>query len=76
MVNINITLPASVYATYADAATDLNRRFGNTEPRLEAKTLIAFTLARYDSADVCGHFDLALRIARAEAKPLPNPVLK
>lgn len=76
MITINLTLPTSVYATYADAADELNRRFGQTDSKLEPKTLIAFTLARYDSADVCGHFDLALRIARSEAKPLPNPVLK
>jgi hypothetical protein len=76
MITIHITLPTSVYAAYSDAAVELNQRFGNLEPRLEPKTLIAFALARNDCADVCAQFDFALRIASAEAKPLPNPVLK
>jgi len=76
MTTINVTLPTTVYAAYTDAAEELNKRFGNLEPRLEAKTLIAFALARNDCADVCAQFDFALRLASAEAKPLPNPVLK
>ena len=76
MVTINITLPETVYAAYNDAAEELNKRFGNLQPKLESKTLIAFALARNDRADVCAQFDFALRIASAEARMLPNPVLK
>lgn len=76
MVTIHVTLPTTVYAAYSDAAVELNKRFGNLEPRLEPKTLIAFALARNDCADVCAQFDFAIRLASAEAKPLPNPVLK
>jgi hypothetical protein len=54
----------------------LNQRFGNLAPPLEPKTLIAFALARHDCADIRAQFDFALRLARAEARPLPNPVLK
>ena len=76
MITIQLSLPTSVYAAYSDAAVELNKRFGNLEPRLEPKTLIAFALARNDSADVCAQFDFALRLVSAEAKALPNPVLK
>lgn len=76
MVTINVTLPTTVYAAYSDAAVELNKRFGNLKPPLEPHTLIAFALARNDCADVCTQFDFALRLASAEAKRLPNPVLK
>jgi len=76
MVTIHVTLPTTVYAAYTDAAVELNKRFGNLKPQLEPNTLIAFALARNDSADVCAQFDFALRIASAEARVLPNPVLK
>jgi hypothetical protein len=76
MVTINVTLPTTVYAAYSDAAVALNKRFGNLKPPLEPHTLIAFALARNDCADVCAQFDFALRLASAEAKLLPNPVLK
>ena len=73
---ISLTLPTTVYSTYSDAAAELNQRFGNLAPPLEPKTLIAFALARHDCADIRAQFDFALRLARAEARPLPNPVLK
>lgn len=73
---IDLTLPSTVYAAYNDAAIELNKRFGNLKPPLQPKTLIAFALARNDCADVCAQFDFALRIASAEARTLPNPVLK
>ena len=73
---INLTLPTTVYSAYTDAAAELNQRFGNLKPPLRAHTLIAFALARNDCADICAQFDFALRLASAEAQPLPNPVLK
>ena len=73
---INLTLPTTVYSAYTDAAAELNKRFGNLKPPLREHTLIAFALARNDCADICAQFDFALRLASAEAKPLPNPVLK
>ena len=76
MITIELTLPLSTYSAYNDAALALNRRFGNLHPRLEPQTLMAFALARNDCADVCAQFDFAIRLASADAKPLPNPVLK
>lgn len=72
MITLNITLPETVAAEYYQAADELNQRFGDTKPKIEAKSLMAFTLSRYDANDVCTQFDLALRIVRA-SEPAPNP---
>lgn len=74
MISLNITMPETVAAEYYQAADELNQRFGETKPRIEAKTLMAFVLTRYDAKDVCGQFDLALRVVSA-AEPPMNPVL-
>jgi len=74
MITLNITIPETVAAEYYQAADELNQRFGDTKPRIEAKSLIAFVLSRYDSKDVCGQFDLALRVVSAAPPPM-NPVL-
>ncbi len=74
MITLNITLPETVAAEYFQAADELNQRFGETKPKIEAKSLMAFALSRYDAKDVCSQFDLALRIVTA-AEPPMNPVL-
>lgn len=73
MITLNVSLPEEVAAEYYQAADELNQRFGDTKPRIEAKSLMAFMLSRYDAREVGAQFDLALRIVRDEA-PL-NPVL-
>lgn len=75
MISLNITLPETVAAEYFQAADELNQRFGETKPKIEAKSLMAFALARFDSKDVCGQFDLALRVVTAAQEPPMNPVL-
>lgn len=75
MISLNITLPETVAAEYFQAADELNQRFGETKPKIEAKSLMAFALARFDAKDVCGQFDLALRVVTALEEPPMNPVL-
>lgn len=74
MITLNITLPEEIAAEYFQAADELNQRFGATTPKIEAKSLMAFALARHDAKDVCGQFDLALRVVTG-AEPPMNPVL-
>jgi hypothetical protein len=74
MITLNITLPEVVAAEFYQAADELNQRFGETKPKIEAKSLMAFALSRYDAKDVCAQFDLALRVVTA-AEPPMNPVL-
>jgi hypothetical protein len=78
MITLNITLPSPVAAEFYQAAEELNRRFGETTPKIEAKTLMAFALAGHDWQGLCEQFDLSLRIIRGEpaSPPLPNPVIK
>lgn len=76
MITLNITLPETVAAEFFQAADALNRRFGETKPGIEAKTLMAFALARFDSRDVCAQFDLALRMIQGPVDRPFNPVLK
>ncbi len=76
MTTLNLQLPETVVAEFYTAADELNKRFGDTKPKIEAKALMAFALARHDSDDVCAQFDLALRLVRGPAEPPFNPVLK
>lgn len=76
MITLNIQLPETVAAEFYQAADDLNKRFGDTKPRIDAKTLMAFALARHEAEDVCAQFDLALRLVRGTAQPPFNPVLQ
>jgi len=73
-VGLNIPVPKSVYTEFSSAANALNIRFGETNPKIEPKSLMAFVLARYDAQEICAQFDLALRCVSGPA-PLPNPVL-
>lgn len=76
MTTLAVPMPDSVASTYFDAADELNKRFGDTKPRIQAQTLMAFVLARYDTLDVCAQFDLALRLVQpAPGEPF-NPALK
>jgi len=52
----------------------MNDRFAGANPKIEAKSLMAFALARHDCDDVCAQFDLALRLVRGPAEPPFNPV--
>ncbi len=76
MITLNVPLPETVAAEFYQAADELNKRFGDTKPRVDAKTLMAFALARYEAADVCAQFDLALRIVRGTNEPQFNSVIK
>ena len=76
MITLTLQLPETVAAEFFQAADQLNQRFGETKPRIEAKSLMAFTLARYEANDVCAQFDLALRLVQGPAEPPFNPVLQ
>lgn len=76
MISLNIQLPEPVAAEYYQAADELNKRFAGTQAKIDAKSLMAFVLARYDAEDVAAQFDLALRLVRGSAAPPFNPVLE
>ena len=76
MMHLNLQIPETVAAEFYTAADKLNQRFGDTTPKIEAKSLMAFALARHDAEDVCAQFDLALRLVRGPAEPPFNPALK
>lgn len=75
MINLNISLPEEVAAEFYAAADQLNRRLPSASPRIDAKSLMAFALARFECPDICGHFDLALRLVAQTPAPPFNPVL-
>ncbi len=75
MITLNVQLPETVAAEFYQAADELNKRFGDTKPRIEAKTLMAFALARHDAEEMCAQFDLALRIVHGANEPPFNPAL-
>jgi hypothetical protein len=76
MITLTLHLPEPVAAEFFQAAEELNDRFAGANPKIEAKSLMAFALARHDCDDVCAQFDLALRLVRGSAEPPFNPVLK
>jgi hypothetical protein len=69
MITLNLPLPEPVAAEYYAAAEELNRRFTAANPKIDAKALMAFALARHECADLCAQFDLALRLVQG-ANPL------
>ena len=74
MITLSVTVPEPVAAEYFEAAEKLNAQHGPLNPPIEAKTLIAFALARNEAADLCAQFDLALRAVRGIDGPtLPTP---
>jgi hypothetical protein len=76
MITLNLQIPETVAAEFYSAADELNKRFGDTKPKIEAKALMAFALARHDSENLCAQFDLALRVIRGAAEPPFNPAIK
>ena len=76
MITLTLQLPEPVAAEFFQAAEELNDRFSGATPKIEAKSLMAFALARHDCDDVCAQFDLALRLVRGPSEPPFNPVLK
>ena len=75
MITLTLQLPEAVAAEFFSAADQLNGRFTGASPKIEAKSLMAFALARHECADICGQFDLALRLVQGPAEPPFNPVL-
>ncbi len=76
MINLNLQLPEPVAAEFFAAADQLNARFGGANPKIEAKSLMAFALARHECDDICAQFDLALRLVQGTPEKPFNPVLK
>ncbi len=75
MITLTLQLPEPVAAEFFSAADELNRRFTGASPKIEAKSLMAFALARHECADICAQFDLALRLVQGPDEPPFNPVL-
>ena len=75
MLNLTLSLPETVAAEFFSAADQLNGRFTGASPKIDAKSLMAFALARHESTDICAQFDLALRLVQGAAEPPFNPVL-
>ena len=76
MITLNLQLPEPVAAEFYSAADQLNARFSGANPKIEAKSLMAFALARHECEDICAQFDLALRLVQGAPEPPFNPVLK
>jgi hypothetical protein len=76
MITLNLQLPEPVAAEFYAAADQLNSRFSGANPKIEAKSLMAFALARHECADICAQFDLALRLVQGAPEPPFNPVIK
>jgi hypothetical protein len=75
MITLTLQLPEPVAAEFFAAADELNRRFTGANPKIEAKSLMSFALARHECADICAQFDLALRLVQGPEQPPFNPVL-
>ncbi|MEY4940628.1 MAG: hypothetical protein RIQ93_2363 [Verrucomicrobiota bacterium] len=75
MITLTLQIPETVAAEFFSAADQLNGRFTEANPKIEAKSLMAFALARHECADICAQFDLALRLVQGPAEPPFNPVL-
>ncbi|HRJ46210.1 MAG TPA: hypothetical protein PKY38_02535 [Opitutaceae bacterium] len=75
MITLTLQLPEPVAAEFFAAAEELNRRFTGASPKIEAKSLMAFALARHECSDLCAQFDLALRLVQGPDEPPFNPVL-
>jgi hypothetical protein len=76
MMTLNLQVPEPVAAEFYAAADRLNARFGGANPKIDAKSLMAFALARHECDDLCAQFDLALRLVQGSSEPPFNPVLK
>ncbi|MDP3069631.1 MAG: hypothetical protein Q8N18_05050 [Opitutaceae bacterium] len=76
MITLTLQIPEETAAVFYDAAEALNRDLDNPQPKIDAKTLMAFALARHDPRELSAQFDLALRIVTGQAETPLNPVLK
>lgn len=76
MITLTLQIPEETAAVFYDAAEAINRDLGDPQPKIDAKTLMAFALARHDPRELGAQFDLALRIVTGQAEEPLNPVLK
>ena len=76
MITLSLQLPEPVAAEFYAAADQLNTRFPGASPKIDAKSLMSFALARFECADICAQFDLALRLVQGPTEPPFNPVLR
>ena len=76
MLKLELHLPETVAAENYQAADLLNQRFRDTNARIDVKVLMAFVLSRYDAEEVCGQFDLALRVVKSATPEVLNPALR
>ena len=76
MITLTLQLPEPIAAEFYAAADRLNGRFASASPKIEAKSLMAFALARHECEDICAQFDLALRLVQGPSEPPFNPVLQ
>lgn len=75
MITLTLQLPEPIAAEFFQAADELNQRLGAANPKIDAKSLMAFALARHDCEDVCAQFDLALRLVRGTEERPFNPAI-
>jgi len=76
MITLTLQIPEEIAAVFYDAAEEINRELDNPKPKIDAKALMAFALARNDTRELCAQFDLALRVITGQAEEPLNPVLK
>ncbi|MDP1581246.1 MAG: hypothetical protein Q8M02_13305 [Candidatus Didemnitutus sp.] len=74
MVILTLHIPEPVAAEFFEAAKEINDTFGDLTPKVDAKTLMVFALSRHEAREICGQFDLALRVVRGR-EPMLNPAL-
>jgi hypothetical protein len=75
MITLTLEVPEHIAAEYYAAAEKMNGRLPGASPRLDARKLMVFALAAHECDDLCGRFDLALRLVRVTPEPPFNPVL-
>ena len=75
MINLMLQIPETVAAEFYSAADQLNQRLPGANPKIDAKALMAFALARHEAHDICAQFDLALRLIKGGGEPPFNPAL-
>ena len=76
MITLTLQIPEETAAVFYDAAEEINHELGNPQPKVDAKALMAFALARSESRELCAQFDLAMRIITGQADTPMNPVLR
>lgn len=74
MFIVTLRIPEPIAAEYTEAAKEINRTFEDLTPQVDAKSLMIFALSRHQQSDICGQFDLALRVVSGK-EPRLNPLL-